>query len=68
MKYLPQIEEDVCAAHGDCVDVAPGVFALGEIAEVIGDGPDKLIMKAAKSCPSLAITVVDSETGETVYP
>ncbi len=35
---------------------------------MIGEGPDELIMKAAETCPALAIAVVDSETGETVYP
>ena len=35
---------------------------------MIGDGPDELILEAAEACPSLAITVTDSETGETVFP
>jgi len=68
MSYVPKIDEGACSAHGDCVDIAPGVFALGETAEVIGEGPDKKILKAAEACPALAITVLDSETGETVYP
>ena len=68
MSYVPKIDEGACSAHGDCVDIAPQVFALGETAEVIGEGPEELIMKAAETCPALAIAVVDSETGETVYP
>jgi len=68
MSYIPKIDRGACAAHGDCVDVAPGVFALGETAEVIGEGPDDLILRAAEACPALAIEVIDSETGETVYP
>jgi len=35
---------------------------------VIGTGPDELILRAAESCPSVAITVVDDRRGETVYP
>jgi hypothetical protein len=35
---------------------------------VIGNGPDDLILQAAEMCPSIAITVVDSETGAQVYP
>jgi hypothetical protein len=35
---------------------------------VIGTGKDKLILKAAEACPGIAIEVIDSETGETVYP
>ena len=68
MSYMPTIDAKACAAHGDCVDVAPEVFALEETAMVIGDGPDDLIIEAAQMCPSIAITVLDSETGEQVYP
>jgi ferredoxin len=68
MSYLPVIDHDACTAHGECVEIAPQVFALGETAEVIGTGSDDLIMAAAEACPSLAISVVDSETGETVFP
>ena len=68
MSYVPQIDRSACSAHGDCVDIAPEVFELEETAVVIGNGPDELILKAAEACPALAITVMDSETGETVYP
>jgi ferredoxin len=68
MSYIPTIDPGACAAHGDCVDVAPQVFALEETAVVIGHGPDDLIMEAAELCPSIAITVIDSETGNQVYP
>jgi ferredoxin len=68
MTYLPTIDPAACSAHGDCVDIAPQVFALDETATVIGDGPDDLILEAAEMCPSLAITVVDSQTGKTVFP
>lgn len=68
MSYIPTIDPGACAAHGDCVDVAPQVFALEETAVVIGHGPDDLIMEAAELCPSIAIVVIDSETGNQVYP
>ena len=68
MSYIPTIDANACAAHGDCVDVAPEVFALEDTAVVIGEGPDDLIVQAAEMCPSIAITVVDSETGTQVYP
>ncbi len=68
MSYIPRIDRSACSAHGDCVDIAPEVFELGDTAEVIGSGPDKKILKAAKACPAMAIEVIDSETGETVYP
>jgi ferredoxin len=68
VKYLPQVDETVCAAHGDCVDIAPEVFALNDTAHVIGEGPPDLIMAAAEACPSVAITVIDEESGEQLYP
>ncbi len=68
MRYLPQVDENVCAAHGDCVELAPQVFALNDTAHVIGDGPPDLIMAAAEACPSVAIIVVDADSGEQVYP
>ena len=68
MSYIPKVDRRACSAHGDCVDIAPEVFELGDTAEVIGSGPDKKILKAAKACPALAIEVVDPETGEVVYP
>lgn len=68
MSYIPTIDANACAAHGDCVDVAPDVFALEDTAVVIGEGSDDLIMEAAEICPSIAIAVVDSETGSQIYP
>jgi len=62
------IDETACSAHGDCVAVAPGIFALEDTAVVIGSGSDELILAAAESCPALAITVIDADSGETVYP
>jgi ferredoxin len=68
MSYVAQIDRGACSAHGDCVDIAPGIFELDETAVVVGEGPDELVLKAAEACPALAITVIDSETGETVHP
>lgn len=68
MSYIAQIDPSACSAHGDCVDIAPEVFELEETAVVKGDGPEELILRAAEACPALAITVIDSESGETVYP
>jgi ferredoxin len=68
MTYLAEIDDGACAAHGDCVDVAPEVFELDDVARVIGTGPDELLLKAAEACPSAAIRIVDRQTGEPVYP
>lgn len=68
MNYEVQIDEDVCAAHGDCVEVAPGVFELDDVARVIGTAPDEVLLAAAESCPSAAIRIIDQRTREQVYP
>ena len=68
MSYVIQIDEAACAAHGDCVDVAPQVFVLDDVVRVIGDGPDDLLLAAAEACPSVAIHVIDAETSEPIYP
>jgi ferredoxin len=68
MPYVVRIDESVCAAHGDCAVLAPDVFRVGEVAELIGGADDGLLMLAAEACPSLAITLIESETGEQAYP
>jgi ferredoxin len=68
MTYVVEVDEDACAAHGDCVDVAPEVFELGDVAQVIGTGPDALVLSAAESCPSTAIRIIDPRTDEQIYP
>jgi ferredoxin len=68
MTYTAAIDESTCAAHGDCVDLAPEVFELDDVAHVIGTGSDELMLAAAESCPSTAILIIDPETGQQVYP
>lgn len=68
MTYRADIDEGACAAHGDCEAIAPEIFRLDDVAVVIGDGPDELMLEAAKVCPSVAIRITDGQTGEQVYP
>jgi ferredoxin len=68
MSYMAVVDADECSAHGDCVEIAPEVFRLDDAAVVIGNGPDELILDAAEACPAVAISIVDEETGETVFP
>jgi ferredoxin len=68
MALIVKVDPNECSAHGDCVDIAPQVFRLDETAVVIGTGPDELLIEAAEACPAVAISLVDAETGETVYP
>jgi len=70
MTAIARIDERACAAHGDCLDVAPQAFALSDddVAVVVGSAPGDLLVAAAEACPSVAISVVDDATGEQLYP
>ena len=68
MTLIVRIDEAACAAHGDCVDVAPEVFVLDDVAKVVGTGPDELLLAAAEACPSAAIIIRDAATGDHIYP
>lgn len=68
MTLTVMIDAAACAAHGDCVEVAPDVFALDDVATVIGTGPDDLLLAAAEACPSAAIVLRDAQTGDHIYP
>ena len=66
MTLVPRIDETACCAHGDCAAIAPGVFAVDEIAVVTGSGPDELLIEAARACPAMAIELLDADTGAPV--
>lgn len=68
MTLVADIDESACAAHGDCEAVAPEIFRVDDIAVVVGDGPDELMLEAASACPSVAIRLTDTDTGAQVYP
>ena len=68
MGCIAKVDELECAAHGDCALVAPGVFEVDDVARVVGDAPRDVLIEAAEACPAGAITVLDAETGEQLYP
>lgn len=68
MSYVAVIDESSCLAHGDCAEVAPEVFVVEDSARVITTAPSGLLIEAAEACPASAISVLDEETGETLYP
>jgi ferredoxin len=71
-KYKVEVLRDKCIGAGSCEAIAPNVFKLDEenIAVVISqDGnTDEEKLLAAQSCPTNAIVVTDTETGEKVWP
>ncbi len=69
MNCRARVDENSCSGHGDCVDVAPSIFRLDDdIAEVVAGGPVELLIEAAEACPAAAISVVDGDTGEQLFP
>ena len=71
-KYKVEVIRDKCIGAASCVAIAPGTFELDEenIARVIsqeGDD-DETQLLGAQSCPTAAIIVTDTETGEQVWP
>jgi ferredoxin len=62
------IDEYACSAHGDCADVAPAVFVVEDVARVVAAAPVDVLLEAARACPSVAISVVDRDSGEQLYP
>lgn len=65
------VDREKCISAGSCVAVAPEVFELdGEGKAVVknatGDS-DEMILDAARACPTLAITIIDSN-GKQVVP
>lgn len=68
MSFIASVDAGGCIAQGDCVEIAPEVFRLDDTSVVIGSGSEELLLEAAEACPTSAISVVDAETGEPIYP
>lgn len=71
-KYKVEVIRDKCISAASCVAIAPKVFQLDEegIAIIISqDGEeDDMKLLAAQSCPTAAVIVINTETGEQVWP
>lgn len=70
-KYKVQVVRSLCIGAASCVGFSPDTFELDEenkatIKESSTD-VDNLVM-AAQSCPTKAIIIEDTETGEQVWP
>lgn len=73
MSVRVTVNENKCQSYRRCIAVAPAVFGIDTDsgkAQVLhgGDASPDLIVKAARSCPYRAITVVDESTGEQLFP
>ncbi len=71
-KLRVSVDLDICVGNAMCETYAPKVFVLNDdrqstVADSNGDTFEN-IMEAAQDCPVSAITVIDDETGETLFP
>ena len=71
-KYKIKVLRDACIGAASCVAVAATTFQLdNENKAVIQEGSTDVsdtILMAAQSCPTKAIIIIDTETGQQVWP
>ena len=66
------VDTNVCVGNAMCEHFASNTFALNDdrqshVIDPDGDTSD-VIVEAAEACPVSAITVIDAETGEQLFP
>jgi len=71
-KYKIKVLRNLCIGAASCVAVAPSVFQLDNqnkavVTEGSSDLPENILL-AAQSCPTKAIVIIDTETGQQVWP
>lgn len=71
-KHKVFIEKERCIGNGTCAVLAGLTFKLGvdkkvEIIDQDGNSDEEKLL-AAQSCPSVAIKIINTSTGETVWP
>ena len=65
------VDDTRCVRSGTCVTLAPELFRLGaHRAEFVPSesGDVALVIEAAESCPTEAISVRDAGTGAAIFP
>lgn len=65
------VDRNLCIGAASCIAIAPGVFELDSENKAVvyneKGADDETILLAAKSCPTRAILVFDTE-GKQIYP
>ena len=71
-KLNATVNTEKCQSYGACMKNAPAVFKpdAENKAQVLDPqaAADEVLLKAARSCPYKAITIVDEATGEQLHP
>ena len=66
------VDHNLCVGNAMCETYAPKVFVLNDDRQSEAVDPEadteENILEAAENCPVSAITVVDAETGEKLFP
>jgi len=71
-KYQIKVLRNLCIGAASCVAVSPNIFKLDDKNKAIvqeggSDVPENILL-AAQSCPTKAIIIIDTETGQQVWP
>ena len=66
------VDHELCVGNAQCVRVAPVVFrhnddVQSEVVDPAG-APEHAVLSAARLCPTNAIRVEDTTTGEVLFP
>ncbi len=70
-KYKVQVIRELCIGAASCVAFSPDTFSLDDEKKAVVNGQsadEANVIMAAQSCPTKAIIVEDTETGEQVWP
>ncbi len=71
-KLRVSVDHILCVGNAMCETFAPTVFVLNDDRQSEAVDPEadteENILEAAENCPVSAITVVDAETGERLFP
>ena len=71
-KVRVSVDLDICVGNAMCETYAPKVIVLNDDRQSTVADPNadtfENIMEAAQDCPVSAITVIDDETGESLFP
>lgn len=71
-KLIVTVNHDLCVGNAVCTHIAAKVFALNGDRQSVVIDPDgeagETVLEAAETCPVSAITVLDAETAEQLFP
>jgi ferredoxin len=71
-KLKISVDHNVCVGNAMCETFAANTFTLNDNRQSVVKNPEgdaeEQVLEAAENCPVSAITVLDAETGEQLFP